>query len=125
MKLLEEDEHYVSERGYQFDLVADGDTTCMIIQGFPLAPGKYDRDVVDLLICLPKGYNNAKIDNFYVDPPIRLKSSGGFPDRADYFEDHAKRRWQRFSRHMEAWREGIDCLRTFMPFVYQELQNKN
>lgn len=79
---------------------------------------------MDLLICIPKGYNDAKLDNFYVDPPVRLKASGQFPQNANCFEDHAGRKWQRFSRHMPQWRAGIDTLRNFLPFVHRELQDK-
>ncbi len=125
MQLLEEDERYLTERCYQFDLIAEGEVGCLIIKDFPLASGKYDRDIVDLLICIPKGYNTAKLDNFYIDPPIRLKVGGAYPHRGDYFESHIQRKWQRLSRHMSVWRPGIDGLRTFMPFIYHELQNKD
>ena len=127
MQLLEDDENYLKQRGYQYDFVPDGETGCLIIRDFPLAPGKYDRSTTDLLICIPKMYNSAKLDNFYLDPPIRLKAGGNFPDRGDYFEQHTGRKWQRLSRHLPTgqWRAGIDCLRTFMPLIYRELQNKN
>ena len=124
MQLLEEDEAYLKEKGYNYQLVTDGDVGCLVILGYILASGKYDRDAVDLLICIPKGYNDAKLDNYYVDPPVRLKATGQYPPAADYFEDHAKRKWQRFSRHLPQWRAGIDTLQNFLPFVHRELQDK-
>ena len=124
MQLLEEDEAYLKEKGYNYQLVTDGDVGCLVISGYILASGKYDRDAVDLLICIPKGYNDAKLDNYYVDPPVRLKATGQYPPAADYFEDHAKRKWQRFSRHLPQWRAGIDTLQNFLPFVHRELQDK-
>jgi hypothetical protein len=124
VQLLEEDEAYLKEKGYDYRLAADEEMGCLVITGYALAPGKYDRDTVDLLICIPKGYNDAKLDNYYVDPPVRLKASGQYPQNADYFEDHAGRKWQRFSRHLPQWRAGIDTLRNFLPFVHRELQNK-
>jgi len=124
VQLLEEDEAYLKEKGYNYQLVTDGDVGCLVILGYILASGKYDRDAVDLLICIPKGYNDAKLDNYYVDPPVRLKATGQYPPAADYFEDHAKRKWQRFSRHLPQWRAGIDTLQNFLPFVHRELQDK-
>lgn len=125
MRLLEDDERYLKEKAFEYELASEGDAGCLIFKRFPLAPGKYDRDVVDLLICIPKGYNDATLDNFYVDPELRLKTTGHFPQAAEVFENHVGRRWQRFSRHMPVWRAGIDTLRSFMPAAYRELQNKN
>jgi hypothetical protein len=124
MQLLEADELYLKEKGYSYQLVADGEVGCLVITGYVLAPGKYDRDAIDLLICIPKGYNDAKLDNYYVDPHMRLKASGQYPPNADYFEDHVGRKWQRFSRHLPQWRAGIDTLQTFLPLVHRELQDK-
>ncbi len=124
MQLLEVDELYLKEKGYNYRLMADGEVGCLVITGYALAPGKYDRDVVDLLICIPKGYNDATLDNYYVDPPVRLKANGQYPPNADYFEDHAGRKWQRFSRHLPQWRAGIDTLQSFLPLVHRELQDK-
>lgn len=124
MQLLEADEAFLNEKGYKYQLVADGEMGCLIITEYALAPGKYDQDVVDLLLCIPKGYNDAKLDNFYVDPPLRLKATGQHPPNADHFEDHAKRKWQRFSRHLPQWRAGIDTLQNFLPFVHRELRDK-
>ena len=124
MQLLEEDEAYLKEKGYDYQLVADGEVGCLVIVGYVLASGKYDRDAVDLLICIPKGYNDARLDNYYVDPPVRLKASGQYPPAAACFEDHARKKWQRFSRHLPQWRAGIDTLRNFLPFVHRELQDK-
>jgi hypothetical protein len=124
MQLLEEDEAYRKEKGYAYELVPEGENACLIIKGYPLSPNKYDRDAVDLLICIPKGYNDAKLDMYYVDPPVRLKASGQYPNKADHFEGHAKRNWQRFSRHLPEWRPGIDTLQNFLPLVHRELQDK-
>lgn len=123
MELLEEDKTYLANKGLPYEVVADGENGGVVFKDFPLARGKYDRDKTDLLICMPKGYNDAKLDNFYCDPPVKL-SGGGYPDRADHFEDHAGKRWQRFSRHIDKWRAGIDFLQNFMPLVERELQAK-
>jgi Prokaryotic E2 family E len=122
MELLEDDKAYLDQKGYAYDLLPDGEGGALIIKGYPVAAEKYDHEKIDLLICIPKTYNDAKIDNFYADPPLRLKSNGQYPDRAAVFEKHAERNWQRFSRHLSRWRAGIDTLQNFMPLVQQELQ---
>lgn len=123
MELLDEDKAYLDSKGLTYEVVDDGANGGVIFKDFPLAAGKYDREKTDLLICIPKGYNDAKLDNYYVNPPVKLKD-GGYPDRADHFEDHAGKRWQRFSRHVKHWRPGIDFLQNFMPLVERELQGK-
>lgn len=124
MQMLEQDEAYLKEKGFTFEVLPDGESCCVVIKGFVLTTGKYDRDVVDMMVCIPKGYNDAKLDNFYVDPELRLKSTKQYPDRANVFENHGARRWQRFSRHLPTWRAGVDTLRSFLPCICRELQDK-
>ena len=128
MQLLEEDELFLKEKAYSYRFVTDGEgdgeVGCLIITAFAVAAGKYDQGAVELLICIPKGYNDAKLDNYYVDPPVRLSTSGQYPPNADVFEDHAGKKWQRFSRHLPQWRPGIDTLKNFLPLVCRELQDK-
>ena len=124
MELLEEDEAYLRSKDLSYNFVPDEENGCLIFPGFKLAEGKYDRDQVDLMIYMTKGYNDAKLDNFYVEPAIRLKGTNQFPDRADHFETHAERKWQRFSRHVDHWRPGVDTLKNFLPLVSRELQER-
>jgi hypothetical protein len=123
MELLDEDRRYLDGKGLAYETVTDGANGGVILKGFPLAPGKYNCDKTDLLICIPQGYNDAKLDNFYCDPPVKLKD-GNYPNAATEFEDHAGKRWQRFSRHLKHWRPGIDFLQNFMPLVERELQGE-
>jgi hypothetical protein len=122
MELIEDDRAYLDQKAYAYDFLPDGEGGALIIRGYPVAVGKYDHDKIDLLICIPKGYNDAKLDNFYADPPLRLKATGQYPYRADHFETHAERNWQRFSRHLPHWRAGIDTLQNFMAVIHEELQ---
>jgi len=66
----------------------------------------------------------AQLDMWYLDPPLRLKGSSVYPDRADTFEAHGGRNWQRFSRHLPsgAWRAGVDGLPMFFNFIIEELR---
>jgi hypothetical protein len=63
----------------------------------------------------------AKLDMFYVDPPLRLRSTSAYPAAADAFETHADRKWQRFSRHF-AWKAGVDDIRTMLGIIAAELR---
>jgi Prokaryotic E2 family E len=124
MELPEEDIAYLNDTGLPYDFVADGENGGVVFRDYRLAKDKYDHETTNLLICVPKGYNDAMLDNFYVDPPLKLKASSSYPQNADHFEDHAGRNWQRFSRHLPKWRAGVDRLKNFMPLVHAELQDR-
>jgi hypothetical protein len=122
MQLLEEDERFLTGKGIAWEASPNGAGLCIIVKDFPVDAAKYDRERVDLMVCIPAGYNNAKLDNFYVDPPLRMRGSGQIPPQAEVTENHAGRSWQRFSRHFKAWRAGIDTLSSFWPHIAKELQ---
>ena len=121
MNLLEEDEKYLSQKGYKWEFLADGENGALIIKDYPVNEGVFDRPKIDLLIIIPAQYNNAKLDMFYVDPSLK-KKDGSYPNAAEHFEDRAGRRWQRFSRHLNSWLPGIDSLAGFMSLISKELQ---
>lgn len=123
MNLLEEDEKYLAEKGYSWELQPDGGNLALIIKNYPVNENVFDRSRADLLIIIPAQYNNARLDMYYVDPPLKNKD-GSYPQAADQFEDHAGRRWQRFSRHLDTWLPGIDTLAGFMSLISRELQRK-
>jgi len=122
MELLEEDEEFLKTKGVEWEVIPDGAGACIVIKDFAINAAKYDREKVQLMVCIPLGYNNAKLDNFYVDPPLRLRGTNGYPPQAEVMESHAGREWQRFSRHFPAWRAGIDTLSSFWPHILRELQ---
>lgn len=126
MQLPEDDEAYLNGKGYRWELIPAGEEAFLVLHSFPVSAELYDHSAVDLMIRIPAQYPNAKLDMFYVDPALRLKS-GGYPDRADHFEDHAHRHWQRFSRHIPdaQWRVGIDGIPTLLTFACRELQARS
>src|SRR6266545_1938847 len=126
MQLPEDDEAYLGEKRYDWQLVPDGNGACLVIRQYPVSAAVFDRATVDLMIRIPAGYNNAKLDMFYVDPELKLRKTGAYPEAAHVFENHCDRRWQRFSRHLPdgVWRAGIDGLPTMLAFVHRELQAK-
>ena len=112
--LPEPDRKYLEDHCIAHRVVGDGGQIGVVIEGFQLPPGKYDRDKVDLLIILPGGYPDACPDMFFTDPWIRIASSGRHPDRADQPHTFDGRSWQRWSRHNGEWRPGIDGLHTMI-----------
>src|ERR1051326_7704668 len=100
MRLLEADQDYLRSKAYEWEVHDEGGSGWLIIRAYALAPGRFDRDHVDILIRIPPGYNMAKLDMFYVFPALRLRDTNTYPPAADCFEDHCSRSWQRFSRHL-------------------------
>lgn len=121
MRLLESDEQHLTGKGYSYDVEVESNVLHLIIHNFPIPP-VYSPNSVDLLIRIPPGYPNAKLDMFWTSPHVKL-SNGSDPDRAGIFEQYVGRRWQRWSRHWPcAWRAGVDGLDTFIASIHNELQ---
>src|SRR3954453_1156034 len=99
MDLPEDDEAFLSSKGHAWQLVPDGAGALLIVTGYPVNSETYDRASVDLMIRIPAQYKMAGLDMFFVAPPLRLKNGGSYPNKADTFETHNGRSWQRFSRH--------------------------
>lgn len=124
MQLPEGDEDYLKTKGYDFELIAAGSEACLVIKDYPVSAEIYNRASTNLMIRIPAQYNNAALDMFYCEPELRLKANNAYPEKADHFEKHVERNWQRFSRHFPTpWRAGIDGLSTLLTFVHRELQH--
>lgn len=121
MQLPEEDRRYLVEKGYEWSLVPDGAGACLLLAGYSLDPARYLPEATTIMVRLPPQYPMANLDMFYADPPITLRA-GGYPNRADVFESHGGRTWQRFSRHLETpWRPGLDGIESFLAVIAREL----
>jgi hypothetical protein len=122
--LPDADRKYLDDHGLAHRLLTQGAQVGLVIEGFPLPAGKYDRDRTDLLIILPGGYPDACPDMFFTDPWIRLKS-GRFPDRADQAHQFGGKSWQRWSRHNGTWRPGVDGLHTMIARARHAIEGAN
>lgn len=124
MNLPKDDEMFLRGKGFDWSLAPDGDSALLIVKAFTVNGTKYDRESVDLMIRIPAQYNMAKLDMWYVSPPLRLRATSQYPNQAAVFETHGERSWQRFSRHLPegAWRAGIDGLPMFFTFIYREFK---
>lgn len=125
MRLPEDDESYLNEKGFGWDVYADANGGFLVVRDYALDPERYQPDRADLMIRIPSQYPLAQLDMFYVAPEVRLKI-GGYPQNADIFEEFLGKRWQRFSRHLaQPWRVGIDGLPMFLALVHNELQARS
>ena len=122
MRLPTEDEEFLNARfPGSWTISPSGNEGLLVIAGLAVNSAKFDRPTTDLLLRVPAGYPMSALDMFYVDPPLRLHG-GSYPAQADQFESHGSRQWQRFSRHLKvAWRPGVDCLKTFLAPILEEL----
>lgn len=121
--LDEEDRDWLTAQGFEFETVDEDGLTNLILRNCMLPTG-FDREQADVLVRLPKGFPDTGPDMFWVDPPIRRSKDGAYPPQADYFEVHAGRQWQRFSRHFTTtpWRPGIDSLESWILCVQSVLR---
>ncbi|MGT2503139.1 E2/UBC family protein [Bradyrhizobium guangxiense] len=118
--LPEADRDFLAAAGYDYTIDRVGEQIHVVIRNFPLP--LYKPQSADLLIIVPNGYPNAKLDMFWTFPDVSLPT-GGIPLRADVHEQYGGRNWQRWSRHIAdgAWRPGVDNLRSYMTTVKTEL----
>jgi hypothetical protein len=123
VQLPEDDERYLAEKGCAWELRPDGEGACLVVSDYEVSAAMYDRERTNLMIRIPAQYNLAGLDMFYVDPPLRLRATGAFPQAAEQTETHCGVQWQRFSRHLQSpWRPGVDGLPTLLAHVSRELQ---
>jgi hypothetical protein len=119
--LPEADEAYLRGKGWSFEVSVEAGMLCVVIQDYVLPLG-FDRASTDLLVRLPGSWPDGTPDMFWVDPEIRRKADGAYPEAAASFETYLGRKWQRFSRHVQsgAWRPS-DGLGVWMAVIAEEL----
>jgi hypothetical protein len=116
--LPEADREFLDEKGYSYDVQQAGDIF-VAIRDFTL-PEAYLPRSCTLLLKLPAAYPNANPDMFWTTPGIRL-AGGGEPVATQAIEVYLNQSWQRWSRHTNSWRPGIDNIQTKLRAVVSEL----
>lgn len=116
------DREYLEDLGLAFDVSTESGLISVVVHDWPLPAGLEPR-AVDLLLRLPAAFPDAQPDMYWCDPPVRIASSGQFPQNADLMEEHLGRTWQRFSRHLPpgAWRPGQDNLASYLALIRRAL----
>ncbi|MFZ0819851.1 MAG: E2/UBC family protein [Candidatus Acidiferrales bacterium] len=117
--LPESDIEYLNLKEFKCELRVHGSDIHLIIDEFEL-PAAYTPRNCRLLLKLPAGYPNTNPDMFWTRPDIRL-TSGEFPVAANVQETFVDGNWQRWSRHTNTWRSGVDNIQSKLRAVRTEL----
>lgn len=120
MPLLEDDEKYLRDKGWIFELTEEPGRTLLVIKDYRLPP-KFTIEQVEMLISIPALYPASPLDMFWVRPEVRMRHTNAYPQAADCFENYMGQQWQRFSRHYP-WRSGIDSLESHLKVVQKSLE---
>jgi Prokaryotic E2 family E/Multiubiquitin len=107
------DQTFLVDHGFQFEVVQETGKTGIILKSLDLPEGKFNAETADILVLLPAGYPDCAPDMFYASPHLTL-TNGQVPKACTAQLNYAGRVWQRWSRHNNAWRPGIDGLRTMV-----------
>jgi hypothetical protein len=110
--LSERDRQYLNQRGLNYAEVTSGSQKGIVFSGFALPMGLYDIPQADILVLLPKGFPDVPTDMFYLFPWITLSQTAKYPKAADQPFQFDGKNWQRWSRHNNEWRIGIDGIHT-------------
>lgn len=122
---MREDRAFLARKGWRWDtrevaLANGGRETHLVIFEYPL-PERFNPRTAELLVRIPPGYPEIGLDMFWTRPDVTMAATGRMPDRADVHETYEGQTWQRWSRHMNSWRPGIDNLETFFTAIHKEL----
>jgi len=116
--LPEPDVDYLVSKYTDFEIIKNASDLHVILQNYDF-PEVYQPRQANLLIMLPVGYPNAKLDMFWTYPDVKL-ATGKWPISSEVHQDFHGKSWQRWSRHIN-WRSGIDSLRSFVTSVHLEI----
>lgn len=116
-----DDLEYLQTKGIVFEQCVDDNKKGIVIRGWSLPEGMYDQERVDLLILIPNGYPDVRPDMFHLMPWVRLVNGNKYPKAADQAVNFAGQSWQRWSRHCDDWRPGIDGIWTMLKRVEHAL----
>lgn len=104
---------YLVEGGIAFDEV-EAPEKAVILRAYPVPKGRFDSDKADILILLPSGYPDVRPDMFHALPWLKLTAGNRYPKAADQPVQFNGQSWQRWSRHNDQWRPGIDGIWTML-----------
>lgn len=116
------DREYLESKGFVYEEHDEGGQKALIFRARKLPEGRFDATQADVLIQLPSGYPDVGPDMFYLFPWVKLADGNSYPKAADQSLDFAGQTWQRWSRHCDDWRHGVDGIWTMLKRVEHALQ---
>ena len=102
------DASYLQEKAIAYREVESGGQKGIILASYPLPAGRFSASNADILILLPPGYPDVAPNMFYLLPWVRMAAGNQYPRRADQSFSFNGQNWQRWSRHNNEWRPGVD-----------------
>ncbi len=120
--LPQQDRQYLSDRGLTWEEVVDGANKGIILRNFCLPVGRFTVPSANVLIVLPSGYPDVAPDMFYLMPWLQLLPNGSFPRATEAAFAFQGQSWQRWSRHNNEWRPGLDGIWTMLKRVENALE---
>jgi hypothetical protein len=108
------DRRYLDTKGIAYEEVEDGGQKAVIFRRMALPGARLDQPNADILVLLPAGYPDVAPDMFHALPWLKLVAAGRYPNAADVAVGFAGQQWQRWSRHNNQWRSGIDGIWTML-----------
>ena len=122
MGLPAPDMAFLSGLGIDYQVMAEGGMTCVLLQDWPLPEG-FNHVTADLLVRLHPGYPDVAPDMWWFSPSVGRVDGTDLPN-TNVYERYLGRQWQRWSRHLtpEQWRSGIDGLENYVTLIRHELE---
>jgi len=117
--LLTEHIEYLRSLGCNIEVKEDSEI-CIIFKDYLIPSNIWNSNKIDLLVVTHPTYPNAKMDMFWVDPHITLKS--GVQAQAVSPEIKCGKNWLRFSWHVQSWNPAHDNLITYLNVVDDRLK---
>lgn len=111
------DRAYLAEKALKYEEITAGGQRGVVFRQYPLPAGVFDADRADILILIPAGYPDIPPDMFHLIPWVRLTARNAYPNAADQPVTFNGQSWQRWSRHNNEWRPGVDGLWTMLKRV--------
>ncbi len=114
MALPDRDCEYLRGKQIPFEELTENGQGAVIFKGRHLPAGQFDVEQADILVLLPGNYDDAPPDMFYTLPWLKLRKTGQYPNAANVPHPFRGQNWQRWSRHNNEWRAGVDGIRTVL-----------
>jgi hypothetical protein len=111
--LPSKDREYLVERGIAFDEIA-GPPRAVVLRQYVVPAERFDHTMADFLVLLPDQYPDVRPDMFFALPWLKLANSNRYPNAADQPFAFNGQNWQRWSRHNDQWRPGLDGIWTML-----------
>ena len=119
-KLEKEIEELRSEHP-NITVTEESDMINLVFPGFALGEG-YSVATSDVLLRVPRSYNDAGPDMFWTGVEVTLKD-GKIPQAAENIENHLGHPWRRFSWH-RTWNPTCDNIHNNLEFIRKRLREK-